>query len=275
MIVQPVACSKNGINNWHLLKNPSCMLEHRGVGLFAIKKATMRYPPDGVLKSVFVTDVSQIVPGIVIRMGFPDLHNAHVKNYHFGVVSIVATRPDSFGNEIPAVIRVHWEDESFNDFCAFSSKDFSFDSLLCCVNDFAVFRNGSLKGVDALKWSLIRKLESFVQAARPCSATFRFSSPTRKTPPEIVMWHFAKNSSKNKLAKIISKKSSPSSLNLRNDQSKLPATQARQIIRSPEKRDKMSPNPHLFQAKESTVSFLYQVVSHVINMRKNQEEQGK
>ncbi len=94
------------------------MLEDRGVGLFAIKKATMRYPPDGVLKSVFVTDVSQIVPGIVIRMGFPDLHDAHVKNYHFGVVSIVATRPSAL--KISLSIR----------FCVASTISLSFETVL-------------------------------------------------------------------------------------------------------------------------------------------------
>jgi len=251
------------------------MLEHRVIGLFAIKRNTMRYPPNGVLKSLFVTDVSQIYPGIVIRMAFPDLHNSEVQNHHFGVVTIVATRPDSVGNEVPAVVRVHWGDESFNDFCAFSSMDFSFESLLGCVNDFAVFRNGSLKGVDALKWSLIRKFESFVQAARPAAATFRFSSPTRKTPPHIVMWHFAKNCT-NKLAKF--KKSSPIQ-NRRNDLNKLPVSPARQVVRSPEKREEMSlrlkQNARVLPAKDSSVSFLYQVVSHVINMRKDQEDQGQ
>jgi len=143
----------------------------------------MHYPANGILKANFVTCVSQIRPGTVIRMGFPDIHDAQIKHHYFGVVTIVTMQADATGSETPAVIRVHWGDDTFNDFCFLNSEDFSFRALVSCVNDFAVFRQGHLRGVDALRWSLIRKFESCVQAARPCCATIRFSSP-RRTRPE-------------------------------------------------------------------------------------------
>jgi hypothetical protein len=238
-----------------------------------LKRNTMRYPPHGILKASFVTCISHIHPGIVIRMPFPDLHEPHAKNYYFGVVTIVTMHLDHNGSESPAVIRVHWGDNSFNDFCFFSSADFSFDALLDYANNFAAFRNGSLKGVDALQWSLIRKFENYVQAARPCSATFRFSSPTR-TRPEIVMWHFARNSSKTKLAKTICK-ATRSPKNRQKDQTKCNESPARELASASlaeERSANMSraglqPGVRHHQAKDITVSFLLQVASYVTGMR--------
>jgi hypothetical protein len=240
----------------------------------AVKHSSMRYPPNGILKASIVTCASQIGPGMVIRMGFPDLHKPHIKNYHFGVVTIVSMHSDSEGRDFPTVIRVHWGDDTFNDFCCFNSHDFSFDALVDCVNDFAVFRNGSLAGVDALQWSLIRKFESYVEAARPCSATFRFSSPSRRHP-EIVMWHFAKNSTKNKMANIVSKHSRL--VNIRKKE--LPSQKVTPVCRAISAANKKEESAQMrstqlntrhvrpMQAKDSTISFLVQVVSYVSNMK--------
>jgi hypothetical protein len=218
---------------------------------------SMHYPANGILKANFVTCVSQIGPGTVIRMGFPDIHDAHIKHHYFGVVTIVTMQADATGGETPAVIRVHWGDDTFNDFCFLNSEDFSFRALVSCVNDFAVFRQGHLRGVDALQWSLIRKFESCVQAARPCCATIRFSSP-RRTRPEIVMWHFAKNSTKSKLGRIISKTSTRSQSS---GSSRSKAVVGGAAASCPGEKASAT------KAKDSTISFLYQVVSHVMNMR--------
>ncbi len=224
---------------------------------------SMRYPANGILKATFVTCVSQICPGTVIRMAFPDIRDPLVKHHYFGVVTIVTMCADPTGSETPAVIRVHWGDDTFNDFCILTTADFSFHALVDCVNNFATFRQGHLKGVDALKWSLIRKFESCVQAARPCTATIKFSSPTR-TRPEIVMWHFAKNSTKSKLCNIISKSSTP--LQIRE------SIRTKALIRDGNRVEKLESigGGRATHAKDSTISFLYQVVSHVKNMKNDQ-----
>ena len=247
------------------------MLDDKLLGLTAIKKNTMRYPSHGILKASFVACVADIHPGIVIRMAFPDLHSPHVKHYHFGVVTIVTMRLNAAGSETPAVIRVHWGDESFNDFCFFSSEDFSFDALLNYANDFAAFQKGSLKGVDALKWSLIRKLEDNVRAARPCSATFKFSSPTR-THPEIVMWHFARNSTK-RLKLICKKQCSPQK---RTKNHMKPQELIRRVASCKDQRVERkwprSPQPSTRsnQAMDATISFLNQVAAYVTTMKTSQ-----
>jgi hypothetical protein len=257
--------SKNGINKI-LDETMTHMLDDKLLGLTAIKKNTMRYPSHGILKASFVACVADIHPGIVIRMAFPDLHSPHVKHYHFGVVTIVTMRLNAAGSETPAVIRVHWGDESFNDFCFFSSEDFSFDALLNYANDFAAFRNGSLKGVDALKWSLIRKLEDNVRAARPCSATFKFSSPTR-THPEIVMWHFARNSTK-RLKLICKKQCSPQK---RTKNHMKPQELIRRVASCADQQVQREwPRSPQLKAMDATISFLNQVAAYVTTMKTSQ-----
>lgn len=239
------------------------------IDCIAVKYNSKRYPSNGILKASFIACVSQIHPGIVIRMGFPDLHKPCVKNYFFGVVTIVSMHSDDDGQDFPSVIRVHWGDDTFNDFCCFNSQDFSFDALVGCVNDFAAFRNGSLAGVDALRWGLIRKFEGYVQAARPCSATFRFSSPTR-SHPEVVMWHFAKNSTKHKMAKIISKQSGQNRKKYDAGPKVGAACRATtEIEKRDETNSRQSPKAARspLHAKDGTISFLLQVASYVSSMK--------
>jgi hypothetical protein len=188
-------------------------------------------------------------------------------------------RSDLIGHETPAVVRVHWADESFSDFCFLNDEDFSFNSLLDCINNFASFKYATFKGVDALNWNLIRKFEAYVRAARPCSATFRFSGPTRR--PEIVMWHFAKNRTSTKLEQRISEKSCHCNYQLK-DRSGLHKNTDCTIKFHREKlgnRVRSSQifyeTPSLENEKENTVSFLMHVVSHITSMKNSKKQKAQ